>query len=181
MHVLSFFYEKLRLLHERAGSARPIVASFLVCFVVIGIFWGGERPSQPIAFNHNKHVENGVACTDCHAGAQEGVHATLPDLGTCLTCHESALTKNSEEAKIRDIAAAGKELVWTQITSMPPHVYFSHRRHVQAGKLECAACHGAMQKATAPPRAPFRSLDMDDCVNCHNQRGLKTDCNDCHR
>jgi hypothetical protein len=113
--------------------------------------------------------------------SQAGTRATLPDVSTCMTCHESALSKNPEEAKIRDAAAAGKDLPWTQFTQVATHVYFSHRRHVQAGKIECATCHGAMQKLSAPPTARFRPLDMDDCINCHTQRGLKTDCNDCHR
>jgi hypothetical protein len=181
MPVLQFFYKNLRLLHEGAAPTRPLVASFLVCFVVSGFFWAGKRPRQPIAFDHNKHVENGVACTDCHSGAEEAAHATLPSVSTCMTCHESALTTSQEEAKVRAAASTGKELVWTQITSVPPHVYFSHRRHVRAGQLDCATCHGAIQKATKPPTVRFRRLDMSDCLNCHRQHGMKTDCNDCHR
>ena len=174
MQVLGWLYEKL-------GSGRVLVASFVLCFVASAFFWAGSRPVQPIAFNHNKHVESGVACTDCHAGAQDAARATLPEMSTCMTCHESGLTKSPEEAKLRTAAAAGQELAWTQLTQVASHVYFSHRRHVQAGKVECATCHGAMQKATAPPTARFRRLDMDDCMSCHTQRGVKTDCNDCHR
>jgi len=174
MRVLGLIFDKL-------GSARNVVVSFVLCFVVGLFVWGAKKPPQPIAFNHSKHVENGVGCTDCHAGAQDSTRATLPEISTCLTCHESPLTQSPEEAKIRAAAAAGTELRWTQITRVPPHVFFSHRRHTQAGKVDCAVCHGAMQKATAPPKGQFRRLDMDDCLGCHAQRGVKTDCNDCHR
>ncbi|MFB3917526.1 MAG: cytochrome c3 family protein [Terriglobales bacterium] len=168
-------------LMEKLRSGRTAVASFALCFVVGLFVWGAKKPVQPIAFNHKKHIENGVGCTDCHSGAQEQARATLPELSTCMTCHESALGQSPEEAKVRAAAAAGRELVWTQLTRVPTHVYFSHRRHVQEGKVECAVCHGEMQKRSVPPTARFRPLDMNDCINCHIQRGVYTDCNDCHR
>ena len=163
----------------------PVVAGFGVFFILGTFVFRGHNPdassAQPIAFNHAKHVENGMTCTDCHAGAESQARATLPTLATCMSCHESALTPSVEEEKIRRLAAAGKELAWTQLTRMPAHVYFSHRRHVQLAKLECAMCHGPMEKATAPPRRPFGRLTMDACIECHEQRGARTDCNDCHR
>jgi hypothetical protein len=166
---------------EKLGPARAAVGAFVVCFAAGLFVWGHTRTTQPIAFNHSKHIENGIACTDCHAGAQEQARATLPEISTCMTCHENPMGQSPEEAKIRAAAAAGRELVWQQNARVPPHVYFSHRRHVQAGRVDCSECHGAMQKATKPPTARFRRLDMNDCIGCHTQRGVKTDCNDCHR
>ena len=163
----------------------PIVVGFGLFFFLCTLIFRGYDPdtssAQPIAFNHAKHLENGMTCTDCHSGVQAQARATLPTLLTCLICHETALTKSAEEEKIRRLAAAGKDANWAQVTSVPMHVYFSHRRHVQLAQLECATCHGPMEKATAPPRRPFRMLAMDACIECHEQRGAGTDCNDCHR
>ncbi len=168
-----------------AGPRRQIVLAFVLCFLftdLLAVVIGASRVvRQPIAFNHAKHVENGVACTDCHSGAQTQAHATLPTLATCLGCHETQLSQNPEEGKIRSIAAAGQELSWTQLTRVPSHVYFSHRRHVQIAQLDCAECHGPVAKSTSPPVAVFRPPTMNNCLGCHGKRGLKTDCNDCHR
>ncbi len=141
----------------------------------------GGAGVQPIAFNHAKHVESGVSCTDCHRGAATEEHATVPDISVCMGCHEAPLTKSPEEARLRAYAAAGAEIPWRPVTHVAAHVYFSHRRHVTLAKLDCATCHGAMQKLTAPPRAPFRALTMDFCIQCHQRNQARTDCNDCHR
>jgi c(7)-type cytochrome triheme protein len=163
------------------GSRLLLLGTFLVSFLSGGLLWRTRPAAQPVAFNHKKHVENGINCVDCHAGAQEQARATLPTLATCMTCHESALTQSPEEAKIRNVAAAGADLKWQQITRNPPNVYFSHRRHVRMAGLDCAECHGAMKDATAPPVRRFRRLDMNDCIHCHQQSNVKADCNDCHR
>lgn len=156
-------------------------AFFLLGNLVFSALRNGPPTVQPIVFNHSTHVGSGIACTDCHTGAESEARATLPAISTCLTCHESALTESAEEAKIRKTAAAGQGLHWMQLTRVPPHVYFSHRRHVQLAHLSCENCHGPMKDATAPPMRPFRQFTMSTCIDCHEQRGLKTDCNDCHR
>jgi predicted CXXCH cytochrome family protein len=165
--------------------ARTSLAGFGLFFVLGGFAFRGYRPAaasaQPLAYNHAKHIENGLSCTDCHAGAQTEARATLPDLALCLGCHETALGNSAEERKIRDAKAAGRPLAWIQLARVPPHVYFSHRRHVAMAKLACATCHGPMEKLTAPPTKPFREFTMDACIQCHQQNRARTDCNDCHR
>ena len=166
---------------------RPALASFAACFFLGAVFFfvfggsGHSKSPQPIVFNHARHIEKELACTDCHVGAQTQEKATLPGIDVCITCHSTALTKSPEEEKIRTFAVAGQELTWSRVTSVPSHVYFSHRRHVQLGGLDCAECHGAMAKMTAPPTAPFKPILMDSCINCHQQKRARTDCNDCHR
>jgi hypothetical protein len=165
-------------------SHKPWLAGF-GSFALLGavFFQRDSTPAgaQPIAFNHAKHISSGMSCTDCHTGAESQANATVPALAFCLTCHENPLTESAEEKKIGAFAKAGIEPPWQPLPRVPPHVYFSHRRHVQLAGLECAACHGPMDKATAPPRALFRPLNMDDCLRCHNERRARTDCNDCHR
>jgi hypothetical protein len=162
---------------------RPVLAGFGLVFLVQTAFFlrGNPEQVQPIAFNHAQHIASGLACTDCHKGAQTEEHATIPDLATCMGCHATPLGKSAEEAKLKAFAAAGAEIPWRPVTQVPAHVYFSHRRHATLAKIDCATCHGAMEKLTAPPRGPFRAPSMDNCIECHNQNRVNTDCNDCHR
>lgn len=169
-----------------ARSAKsPWLVGFGV-FLVAGYFLFGwvlsaPPPAQPIRYNHAVHIANGLGCEDCHEGARDQAQATLPTIETCMMCHEEALTDSPEEEKIRTLAAAGEEMPWRQITQVPTHVYFSHRRHVALGGLECAECHGPMETLTEPPRRPYRPIDMDTCIACHKEREVRYDCNDCHR
>ncbi len=167
-------------------SAPPAaIAGFFVSVVLmLPAFFGYEHfhtaVQQPIAFNHAKHVANGVACTDCHSGVETQAHATLPEADTCMNCHQTALTSSPEETKLRDIAASGKPIAWQPLTQVPPHVFFSHRRHVAGAKLACAECHGPMEETTSPPPRALRTITMNTCLGCHKDKGVDADCNDCH-
>jgi hypothetical protein len=167
-----------------ATPRAPLAGFGLSVLLMIPVALGYEHfhsaAVQPIAFNHAKHIASGLSCTDCHAGVQTGVHATLPTLDTCMNCHQTALTDSREEEKIRTLAAAGKEVQWKQLTRMPPHVFFSHRRHVTAAKLACSECHGPVEKSTAPPAYAYRTITMNTCLGCHQQKGVDADCDDCH-
>jgi hypothetical protein len=166
------------------SPSAPWLAGFGIVFVAQTLFLHGSAARsglQPIAFNHAKHISSGLECANCHTGSQTAEHATTPSLSTCMTCHESAVTTSPEEAKIRAFAAAGREIPWQPVSHVPTHVYFSHRRHVTVAKLECSVCHGAMEKMTAPPQAPAKRLDMATCIECHEKKHARTDCNDCHR
>jgi predicted CXXCH cytochrome family protein len=167
------------------SSARPYLAGFGLVFLLQTAFFMRGTPGgagvQPIAFNHSKHIAAGLGCTDCHTAVQTEEHATVPSIAICMGCHESALTKSPEEAKLRAFGATGKEPPWRPVTHVPTHVYFSHRRHVSIAKLECVTCHGAMAKLTSPPQRPLVAIAMDSCIGCHQQKQARTDCNDCHR
>lgn len=173
----------LRSAVSRCPPQRMPMLAFGACFLIGGLaFLPRARPApQPIAFNHAKHVASGLQCSDCHAGALTQARAGLPQLDICLMCHQAALTASPEEAKVRALAAAGQEAAWTQLTRLPAHVYFSHRRHAQQGNIACAVCHGQMEKLTSPPARPFRVFTMDACIECHQKNRARTDCDDCHR
>jgi hypothetical protein len=154
---------------------------FALGYLLFGWALSGDPSRQPIRYNHAVHVANGLDCVDCHAGARDAVRATLPGIDTCLMCHGEAVTESAEEEKIRAFAAAGADIPWRQITRVPVHVFFSHRRHVAGGELECGDCHGPMETRTEPPQRPFRAMTMDTCMECHEQKEVRNDCNDCHR
>lgn len=135
---------------------------------------------QPIAYNHKKHIDAGLDCPLCHTGIAEGrERARLPARDVCMGCHES--DDNPKTQAIRDFAAREEAIPWRQVYELPDHVYFSHRRHVSSGGLDCAECHGDMKTREKPVTRQAVSISMTRCVACHRARGVTTDCLACHR
>ena len=91
------------------------------------------------------------------------------------------LLGGARHEKVRAYAARTEEIPWRRVTRVPPHVYFSHRRHVALGGIACADCHGAVAEAAVALTTAAVSLDMASCMGCHAQRGASNDCNACHR
>jgi hypothetical protein len=138
--------------------------------------------TQPIAFNHQKHVEDvGMECGDCHLYFDSGEHSGLPALSLCLACHEEPVTESPEEKKILELAEAGEDDVFRKLFRLPDHAFYSHRRHVKVGEIDCQACHGDVAATTSPPEVPLIRITMDFCMDCHKETGIAPDCTDCHR
>lgn len=169
------------------GPARRIVIGLAALVLAAAGFAGGRtllRPSeeiaQPIAFSHKKHVD--VAdCDTCHQFYAEGAHSGLPSLSTCMMCHEEPQTDSPEEELVRSLAEAGREDVFRKLFRLADHTFYSHRLHVTVAGLECEACHGGIAESDAPPQTPLVRIDMDFCLDCHQQRGASTSCTRCHR
>src|SRR5204863_9297004 len=45
-------------------------------------------PPKPRPFNHEAHIVRGVACADCHEGAEKEARAGMPAKAFCMNCHE---------------------------------------------------------------------------------------------
>ncbi|MDH4225032.1 MAG: cytochrome c family protein [Deltaproteobacteria bacterium] len=140
--------------------------------VLILVFWpswaGGNSKTQPVLFNHQFHTQDmGLECSFCHQHVESAPYAGKPEIDICAGCHLDMVTKKPEAQKIIAFARAGKTPPWVRLTRLAPHVRFSHVRHVVAGKVECAACHGEIAHTTTPPTAPLITLDMNFCIGCH--------------
>jgi hypothetical protein len=139
-----------------------------------------QAVEQPIAYSHKKHIAAGLECQACHEGIAEGrVHAQLPRIEVCVNCHGSE--ENPKTKAIRDYAAANREIPWQRVYSVPPHVYFSHERHVGVAKLDCAVCHGDMTQKETPVTSQAVPIRMQRCIACHRTQRVSTDCLACHR
>ena len=138
---------------------------------------------QPIQFNHKAHVSKGLDCAVCHRYVREQAFASLPPLQTCMMCHAAKISQNPEEGKIREFAAKKEPLKWVRLYRLSPDAaaYFSHRRHVTIGKIDCVTCHGPMPEQTSPPPKALVNFSMDFCLNCHQQKKVATACVNCHR
>ena len=150
----------------------------LVSFV-LGITLFKPRIYQPLPFNHQKHQK--VACVICHRGVESQKRAGLPDMDTCLNCHVTPPFKTKADIKVWNAAVEKKHISWKIISQIPPHVYYSHRRHVAMGQLDCAICHGDMTNRTIPPTRILKTISMNNCWNCHLKEKVINDCARCHR
>jgi len=149
----------------------------LLLFFSLGI---GGRTGQPISFNHKRHQEQGIECLTCHPHYKDQTFSGMPTLSTCLECHKDPLTQSTEEEKIRQFEKRGQEIPWRRLYGQPDHVFFSHRRHVTLGKLECQQCHGNIGQSDEPPNRPWVKMTMRWCMDCHTAKKVTNDCLVCH-
>lgn len=141
-----------------------------------------QTPRQPVAYNHKKHVADlGLECAFCHTGIAEGkAHAEFPPLEICASCH-SEKSGNPKADAVWAYVAENRPIPWKKIYNVPPHVYFSHRRHVGLAKLDCALCHGDMTKKETPVTRQAVAISMGRCSACHRRNKVTNDCLACHR
>jgi hypothetical protein len=157
------------------GLAIGVLLLFL--FINFGL---GSKTDQPISFDHKKHVGQGLGCDACHRFFKTQTFSGIPDLNTCLECHKEPVTKSQEEEKIRQFQKSNKEIPWKRIYEQPDHVFFSHRRHVVLGKLDCKNCHGDIGQSERPPSRPWVTMTMKWCIDCHAKSKVTNDCLSCH-
>ncbi len=157
------------------GSALVVV---ILLIIVIQTVRGGV--TQPIAFNPKIHADNDMECLDCHPYFEEQASSGRPSLETCQICHEDPLGESKEEKKLMEYIKSGKEIEWQRLYLTPEDVYFSHRRHVVLGKMECKTCHGDIGESSKPPSKPIK-ITMKNCMNCHEEKEANNDCIACHR
>lgn len=151
---------------------------------------------QPLRYSHKKHAgELEIGCQDCHVNVTSQARASIPNIDMCGMCHsggenDEAATADekagsdgdqAEERKVERYVARGQAIPWQQVYNVPDYVYFSHRRHVTLGRVECSTCHGPVVEMTAPFSRPYQPVSMEWCIECHEQKGVSNDCYSCHR
>lgn len=166
-------------------SKKQIIVFIIVTHVIIfgsmiifGNVW--ERVKQPVAFNHKIHADNDLECLDCHFYFQEHASSGKPSIETCSSCHEEPLGESKNEEIIVEYVNSGREVEWQRLYQVPEDVFFSHRRHVVLGNVECEICHGDIGESSKPPAKPIR-ITMKKCMKCHEEKDVTNDCISCHR
>lgn len=149
----------------------------------------GYKPSEPISFSHEIHSgEMGIDCKYCHNSVSKSKTAGIPSVNVCMNCHKQIPGEDDDsKKKIQKVYdAAGwngekftgeqKPIVWNKVHNLPDSVYlnknfpdgtsahsFSHAKHVQAGSLDCASCHGDLKKQ----EVTSIKFDENFCLKCH--------------
>ncbi len=133
-------------------------------------------PDQPIKFSHQVHAgDNKIDCKYCHFNAENGKSAGIPGPGLCMNCHiivrEGSHSGKSEIAKVVKHFEEGKDIEWVRVHNLPDHVFFSHAQHVNAGKLDCKECHGAVEEMHILKQE--HDLSMGWCLDCHRKTNVQ--------
>lgn len=162
---------------------------------------------QPLQFSHRVHTGDNVAlkCEDCHAYDADGRFAGIPATDKCLKCHSHPQGVSPEDRKLDDIYIwKGRAIPWVIYSRQPENVHFSHATHTKLAGIKCQTCHFGHsstnelrparfsrlsgysldvfgQNFLNAPYTPSRGMRMDDCSNCHKERGVKDSCIDCHK
>lgn len=134
---------------------------------------------QPIAYTHKVHLANGMQCTDCHVGVDQGPDARIPSVNFCMSCHQAIAADKPEIKKLAAYRARGEDIPWQRVYGFEPsaHVKFNHVSHIQAG-VDCAKCHGDMRTQTVAERKVDHTMGF--CIECHRQHNASIDCVTCH-
>lgn len=161
-----------------------ILAIIILLILIIWTFYPAQdNVDQPIAYSHKIHIEEvGAECVDCHIYVKKMASATIPTIQICKQCHgDEPMSDSPEEKKLLRYIEENREIPWKRIYKVPDHVYFSHRRHVVLGELECSECHGNVSEFTTPVPYPFLPVTMNNCMDCHKKHKVSNDCLNCHR
>ncbi|MBN1339899.1 MAG: c-type cytochrome [Bacteroidales bacterium] len=153
-----------------------IVISVFVCIEIVVIEaqalgrQQGYSPEQPVWFSHKVHAgQNKIDCLYCHSAAPESKSAGIPGTDVCMNCHNVVRNgKQTGEAEIAKVLASwekGIPIRWIRVHNLPDHVFFSHAQHVNAGRRQCAECHGPVEKMDKIVQV--ESLGMGWCIQCH--------------
>ncbi|MBX9853441.1 MAG: c-type cytochrome [Cytophagaceae bacterium] len=127
-------------------------------------------PKQPIPFSHKLHAgQYKIDCNYCHTGVMKAKQANIPSINICMNCHsnikEGPKYGKAAIAVLLDHYEKQKPIEWVRIHNLPDLAYFNHAQHVNAGKLECKTCHGAIDTMEVVRQAS--PLTMGWCINCH--------------
>ncbi len=144
---------------------------------------GEEKPApaprpQPIPFNHRQHAALGVKCLDCHPVRKPGFAAGIPQEATCMGCHMTVKADSPAIRKLAEFHKAKKPVPWVKVYRVPDYVWFSHEVHHREAGLECESCHGPVAEREVIVRE--KSISMNSCIACHDERGASKECNVCH-
>jgi hypothetical protein len=163
--------------------------------------------NQPIQFSHAAHTGDnvGLKCESCHTFDEDGRFFGIPTIDKCRSCHSKAMGISKSDAVLaNDYVAPNREIPWVTYSKQPQNVFFSHATHAKLAGIECQTCHfgQAYSKRLRTayftrisgygldifgkdllnfPSTPSRGMRMDDCSNCHHERGVKESCIDCHK
>jgi hypothetical protein len=122
---------------------------------------------QPVPFSHQQHVSAlGIDCRYCHTAVETSAYAGMPQVKTCMTCHQQIWVGSELLAPVRDAYKTDRPIEWNRVHKLADHVYFNHGVHVAKG-VGCTSCHGPIDKMQLVRQQG--SLLMEWCLDCHRQ------------
>ena len=131
--------------------------SLLISLLISTLCFAGEmKLGQPLTLDKPMSISQVMAKAD---------KAAFPKAAQCTVCHNGAEWK-------------APEIPSQRVYQQRDFVVFSHARHVTAGKVACATCHGEVAQADVVTLAVEHT--MKNCMACHKERAASNACNVCH-
>ena len=165
-----------------------LILAGIIALAAVGVVLVGAQsddgPQQPIPFPHDIHAgTNQVPCLYCHSSADRSVDAGIPAMEVCAGCHIPGGVPMiaADSPGVRTLTTywnRNRTIPWVRIHDLPDHAHFPHMIHVNAEDLECQECHGQVE-AMAEIQLQ-QDLRMGWCLECHQERQVRTDCTVCH-
>ena len=94
-----------RRLHWRLALAAGLAAAAWACFASEE---RGEAEERGLVFSHRVHVEEGLGCTDCHAGAEDADEPGMPSQPQCMLCHADLDEQRPPERQVATLFEDGR-------------------------------------------------------------------------
>jgi hypothetical protein len=169
--------ETLRAMRANAGLWGWIAACAALSLGFVYFFYASPAtrigPEQPIAFSHRLHAgDKAIDCRFCHPYVARSHHPGLPPVEKCLYCHNYIIANHPEIRKEHNYYNTATPTPWVKVFYVPEHVLFNHQRHIQK-EIDCAACHGDVQRLD---RLKGQRFKMGFCIDCHRTRAAPLDC-----
>lgn len=176
---------------QESRSKRPkliwvigaIIVLAALAALAVGLVVTQAAPPQPFPYPHNVHIQSGIACLYCHAGANRGNSAGLPTRQKCVGCHSNIPADTPPLQDLQTYIRENPEFVWTPVALLPDFIYFTHQPHLNA-EMACEDCHGDV--ANMESAEPQNYVNMGYCLSCHkhqrpDQFTRLSDCSTCHK
>ena len=124
----------------------------------------------------------GEATEDRPAGASvslaENRAAGMPRESLCMNCHVAVKADSAAIIELAGFVKRKEPAPWARLYRLPDFVSFSHKRHVGKAGVACATCHGEVKNQDV--LAKEKSVGMQSCMACHDQRKANNNCDACH-
>ncbi len=158
----------------------PLVLCVLLALVYTAQARRSDTPKtsaamRDLVFRHGAHVdEYGAECITCHAATKSitGKDDLLPGHSVCTTCHD---VKEEKSCGMCHTTEAPK--LSSRITAYSEK--FNHATHIDNAKIECKVCHADLD-APLPSERIGHFPTMVECIACHTQKLVSSDCQKCH-
>ncbi len=153
----------------------------------------------PLRFFHDKHIEQEMACEDCHEDVADSIRVddrNLPGGEMCSLCHE---LDADEPAQADPPSACGtchmgfdgtysgddphespEDVLYKPAPMVVPtaNLKFNHKVHLDRN-ISCETCHGDLSQIQTA--SPDNSLPvMGTCLTCHTGQDASDACSTCH-
>lgn len=133
------------------------------------------QPDQPVKFSHMVHATgNQTECLYCHTTAEYSHSAGIPSVNHCMNCHiivrDGTNSGRFEITKVVDAYDNEMPIRWVRVHNLPHHVAFPHDQHVGVVGIDCADCHGEVEKMDKVMQV--NDLSMGWCLDCHRTREI---------